>query len=75
MGKANNPGNKSKPRVKVSILHLLLVLTGADLILLLAPEYGILNSIQYIPDLYSWPALIAGGILLILGLKGVYKNS
>jgi hypothetical protein len=74
MGKANNPDNKSKPRLKVSILHLLLVLTGADLILLLAPEYGILNSIQPISDLYSWPALIGGIMLLILGFKGVYKK-
>ncbi len=60
MGKANNPGNNSKPREKVSVFHVLLILIGADLMLLFAPDFGLLNSILYIPDLYTWPALIAG---------------
>ena len=53
---------------------MLVILVGADLILLLAPDFGILNSILYIPSLYSWPALIAGLILLVYGFSGLYKK-
>ncbi len=74
MGKANKPENNSKPPLKVSILHLLLILGGADLILLLAPEVGILNSIMYIPDLYTWPALIGGVALLVFGFQRLYQK-
>ncbi len=74
MGKANKPVNNSKPSVKVSVFHVLVILVGADLILLLAPDFGILNSILYIPSLYSWPALIAGLILLVYGFSGLYKK-
>ncbi|TLU81569.1 MAG: hypothetical protein FDX21_10820 [Chlorobium sp.] len=75
MGKANNPGNKSKAPVKVSILHLLLILLGADIILLCAPSIGILNSLLYIPDLYAWPASIVGLALLFLGFRDLYKQA
>jgi hypothetical protein len=74
MGKANKPENNSKPRVKVSFLHVLMILAGADLILLLAPEVGILNSVMYISDLYSWPALVVGFALIVFGLKGFIKK-
>jgi hypothetical protein len=75
MGKANKPENNSKPPVKVSILHVLMILLGADLILLLAPEVGILNSMSYISDLYTWSALVAGFALLVFGFKGFMKKS
>ena len=74
MGKTNNPGNKSKPQVKVSILHLLLILLGANCIMLFAPNFGMLNSFLYIPDLYTWSASILGLALLFLGFKDLYKN-
>ncbi len=74
MGKTNNPGNKSKPQVKVSILHLLLILAGANCIMLFAPNVGMLNSFLYIPDLYTWPASIVGIALLIFGFNGLYKS-
>jgi len=74
MGKANKPQNNSKPRLKVSVFHLLMILVGADLILLLAPGVGILNSIFYIPDLYSWPALIGGSALLVWSFRGLSKK-
>ncbi len=74
MGKTNNPGNKSKPQVKVSILHLLLILAGANCIMLFAPNVGMLNSFLYIPDLYTWPASIVGIALLIFGFNGLYKQ-
>lgn len=74
MGKTNNPGNKSKPQVKVSILHLLLILAGANCIMLFAPNVGMLNSFLYIPDLYTWPASVVGIALLIFGFNGLYKQ-
>ncbi len=74
MGKTNNPGNKSKPRVKVSILHLLLILAGANCIMLFAPNVGMLNSFLYIPDLYTWSASLVGVALLIFGFNGLYKQ-
>ena len=74
MGKTNNPGNKSKSQVKVSILHLLLILAGANCIMLFAPNVGMLNSFLYIPDLYTWPASIVGIALLIFGFNGLYKS-
>ncbi len=74
MGKTNNPGNKSKPKVKVSILHLILILAGANCIMLFAPNVGMLNSFLYIPDLYTWPASVVGIALLIFGFNGLYKQ-
>ncbi len=74
MGKANKPDNNSKPRVKVSIPHMLLLLVGADLILLLAPNIGILNSFGDIADRYSWPALFCGIALILFAFKGIYKK-
>ncbi|MBM3422010.1 hypothetical protein [Chlorobium sp.] len=74
MAKANKPANNSKPRVKVSFTGVLMILVGADLILLLAPEFGILNSGFYIPDIYTWPSLIAGIALLVLGFRRLYRK-
>ncbi len=74
MAKANKPVNNSKPRLKVSFLGVLMILIGADLVLLLAPEVGILNSGFYIPDIYTWPALIAGVALLVFGFRHLYKK-
>ena len=74
MGKANKPGNNSKPNVKVSVFHVFVILAGADLILLLAPDFGILNSILILPDIYSWSAVIGGLIMLFYGFNGLYKK-
>ena len=74
MGKANKPGNNSKPNVKVSVFHVFVILAGADLILLLAPDFGILNSILVLPDIYSWSAVIGGLIMLVYGINGLYKK-
>ncbi|MBV5319528.1 MAG: hypothetical protein JZU72_01010 [Chlorobium phaeobacteroides] len=74
MAKANKPGNNSKPKVKIGFFNLLLILAGADLILLLAPNVGILNSLFYIGDLISWPALIAGSALLVFGFRDLYRK-
>jgi len=74
MAKANKPGNNSKPPVKVSFLHVLIILVGVDLILLFAPEFGIMNSFSYLADLYSWSALIGGLVLIVFGLKGFIKK-
>lgn len=74
MGKANNPGNNSKPREKVSAFHVLLILVGANLMLLMAPDLGLLNSMLYIPDFYTWSATAIGLALLILGFRGFMKK-
>ena len=74
MGKANKQGNNSKPNVKVSVFHVFVILAGADLILLLAPDFGILNSILILPDIYSWSAVIGGLIMLVYGFNGLYKK-
>ena len=74
MGKANKPGNNSKPNVKVSVFHVFVILAGADLILLLAPDFGILNSILILPEIYSWSAVIGGLIMLVYGFNGLYKK-
>ena len=74
MGKANKPGNNSKPNVKVSVFHVLIILVGADLILLLAPDFDILNSILVLPDIYAWSAVIGGLIMLFYGFNGLYKK-
>jgi hypothetical protein len=74
MGKTNNQGDNTKQGLKISIFHVLVILVGADLILLLAPEFGILNSILFIPDIYTWPALIIGIIMLVFGFRGLYKK-
>lgn len=70
MAKSNN----NKPRVKIKFLNVLLVLLGADLILLFAPGIGILNSVFYIGEVISWSALIGGIILLVLGFKDLYQK-
>lgn len=74
MGNAEKSPNKSKPRVKVSIFHLLLVLVGANFLMLLTPNFGMLNSFLYIPDLYTWSAVIIGGAFMGIGFSGLYKN-
>ncbi len=74
MGNADNSLNKSKPRVKVSIFHLLLVLIGANLLMLLTPNFGMLNSFLFIPDIYTWSAMVVGGAFMGIGFTGLYKN-
>jgi hypothetical protein len=74
MANADKSGNKNNPRAKVSIFHLLLVLMGANLMMLLAPDFGMLNSFLYIPDIYTWSAVIVGVALLGLGFNGLYKK-
>ncbi len=63
-----------KPRVRIKILNLLIVILGADLILLFAPGIGILNFGFTIGDGLAWSALIAGIILLVIGFKGLYQK-
>ncbi len=75
MGKANNPVNNSKPREKVSALHVIMILIGANLMLLLAPEFGLLNSLLYIPDLYVWPATVGGFAMVVFGFRGFFKKA
>uniref|UniRef100_B3EPA7 Uncharacterized protein n=1 Tax=Chlorobium phaeobacteroides (strain BS1) TaxID=331678 RepID=B3EPA7_CHLPB len=73
MAKANKPDNNKKPGFKVKFLNLLLVLLGADLVLLFAPGIGILNSVFFIGDVIGWSALILGIALLVLGFRGLYQ--
>jgi len=52
----------------------LFILIGADLILLFAPKYGMLNGAFIIGDAIGWSALVIGLVLLVLGFKGVYRK-
>ena len=75
MGKANNTVNNSKPQGKVSVFHVLLILIGSNLMLLFAPDLGLLNSMLYIPDLYTWPATVGGFAFVLLGFSGFFKKA
>ncbi|NTW53035.1 MAG: hypothetical protein HGB22_10690 [Chlorobiaceae bacterium] len=75
MAKAKNPETNSKPAVRISFFKALLIMAGADLVLLLAPGVGFLNSMFYIGDVISWSALVIGIALLVLGLRGVFGKS
>lgn len=75
MAKANNPVNNSKPREKVSALHVIMILIGANLMLLLAPEFGLLNSLFYIPDLYVWSATVGGFAMVVFGFRGFFRKA
>ncbi len=66
--------DNNKPRVKIKFLNVLLVLLGADLILLFAPGLGILNSVLNMGEGITWSALIAGIILLVFGFKDLYRK-
>ncbi|NTU58539.1 MAG: hypothetical protein HGB00_06420 [Chlorobiaceae bacterium] len=74
MAKAKKQETNSKPRVRISFLSALLILVGADLVLLFAPAVGLLNSMFYIGDMISWSALVIGIVLLVLGFKGLYRK-
>ncbi len=73
MAKAKKQGD-NKPGVKVRFLNVLLVLLGADLILLFAPHIGILNSVFYIGAAVGWSALVIGIGLLVLGFRSLYQK-
>jgi uncharacterized membrane protein len=75
MAKAKKQETNSKPGVRISFVKALLILVGADLVLLLAPGVGLLNSLFYIGDLISWSALVIGLVLLVLGFKGVFGKA
>ena len=74
MAKAKKAAQNSKPRVKVRFSRVLLILLGANLILLFAPEIGMLNSAFYIGYMISWPAVLIGLVFLVIGFKGVYQE-
>ncbi|MBF0585892.1 hypothetical protein INT08_01215 [Prosthecochloris sp. N3] len=73
MAKAKKQGD-NKPRVRVRFLNVLLVLLGADLILLFAPGIGILNSVFYIGPAIGWSALVIGAGLLVFGFRDLYQK-
>ena len=75
MAKAKKQETNSKPAVRISFFKALIILVGADLVLLFAPGVGFLNSVFYIGDLISWSALVIGLVLLVLGFRGVFGKS
>ena len=74
MAKAKKQETNSKPPVRVRFLKALLILAGADLVLLFAPGLGILNAVFYIGDMISWSALALGVLFLVLGFRGLYQG-
>ncbi len=73
MAKANKE-DVNKPRIKVRFFNVLMVLIGADLILLLAPGIGILNSVFYIGEVVGWSSLVTGIGFLVFGFKDLYQK-
>lgn len=79
MAQAKKQGDKKGPGLKVKFLNLLLVLLGADLILLFAPGVGMLNSVieirpEFLGELIAWLSLFLGIVLLVFGFKGLYQK-
>ena len=74
MAKAKKQENNSKPAPRIGFLKALLIMIGADLVLLFAPGFGILNSVFFIGDLISWTALLAGIVLLVVGSRGLFRK-
>lgn len=75
MAKAKKQEMNSKPRGRISFLNALFILIGADILLLFAPGFGILNSVFYIGDLISWSALLVGVALLVVGFRGLFRKA
>jgi hypothetical protein len=80
MAKAKKQESNSKPGVKVRFFNLLLVLLGADIILLFAPDYGLIYSFGFMnnfmpnEDVVSWLAVALGLALLLIGIRGIYRK-
>ncbi|NTU67749.1 MAG: hypothetical protein HGB02_02585 [Chlorobiaceae bacterium] len=74
MAKAKKQEKNSKPAPGIRFLHALLILVGADIVLLFAPGLGILNSVFFIGDMIAWPALLVGVALLVAGFRGLYRK-
>jgi len=74
MAKAKKEEKNSKPPARISFLKALIIMIGADLVLLFAPGFGILNSVFYIGSFISWSALLLGIGLLLLGFRGLFRT-
>jgi membrane protein YdbS with pleckstrin-like domain len=74
MAKTTKQEPNSKPGKRIRFFSVLLVLLGADLILLFAPGVGILNSIFYIGEAITWSAVAAGLVLLVFGFRNLYTK-
>ena len=74
MAKAKKQETISKQARKFSLLRAFLILIGADLLLLLAPGFGLLNSMFYIGEVISWASLFIGLVLLVFGFKGLFRK-
>lgn len=73
MAKASQKSNKNqKPQVHVRFTRVLLIIAGADLLLLFAPGIGFLHSFYYIGDLISFGASILGIVLIFIAFKTLY---
>ncbi len=76
MGKANNPVNNSKLREKVSALHVLLILIGANLMFIFAPVFGLVYSFDStFPDVNAWSVLAGGFAMVVFGFRGFFKKA
>ncbi|NTV67953.1 MAG: hypothetical protein HGB06_09815 [Chlorobaculum sp.] len=72
MAKAKKEENNSKPRGKMSLFRAVLIMLGADIILLFVPGYGMLSMGQ--STLFNWLSLIAGLALLAFGFNGLFRK-
>lgn len=74
MAKAKKAENNSKPRPKLGFMNMLFVLAGADLVLFFAPGMGLGYSMVPIDDRMAWTMLAIGILLLVVGLRGIFRK-
>ncbi|NTW50952.1 MAG: hypothetical protein HGB19_14725 [Chlorobiales bacterium] len=72
MAKAPKPQKPPKPRVNVRFTRVMLIIIGADLILLFAPGVGFLNAFYYIGDFISFGATLIGLAIIAYAFRTIY---
>ena len=65
-------GKPAKPQVHVRFSRVLIILAGANLLLMFAPGVGLLHSIYYIGSFISLAASLIGIALIIYAFQSLY---
>ncbi|NTW49952.1 MAG: hypothetical protein HGB19_09535 [Chlorobiales bacterium] len=72
MAKAPKSQTPPKPRVNVRFSRVMLIIIGADLILMFAPVVGLLNTFLYIGEFVSFGATLVGLAIIIYAFQSIY---
>jgi hypothetical protein len=75
MAKAKKEEKNSKPPARIGFLRVLVVLAGADLLLICAPWVGIGNSLIPIDERFAWGISLFGILLIVVGLRGIFRKA